>query len=346
MRVRSALLAATLGLWLLTPAWALRVTCSPADGEKVRSTGQPISVRLPFGANLPYRDAQMWIDGQEVSDKLQKTASFLSFQPSTGWKPGAHTVKIKLGDEELAWSFEVESPHLITGVRWNGPKVLHEYDEVHFEVQGLRGLTGSIQIVGADKPVALHEENPGVYRGTFSVPIEFKRLQSPVTVTLKHKDFEDTQTCNEQLKFSPAGFRVALLSPDPAQPIMGDLVLEGRTRPDSQVDLSGQFASASGIDVVSGSKENWDKPFKSKLTAGPDGYFKLTIPRPDVRGRLVLKVSLQAKGKDESTSEVASSIFMVEEKPRFNQGIPKTGVPANWNPNRTGGDPNGGFIPR
>ncbi len=311
------LFAFLIALACMAPSWAVRLSYYPNDGDKVLPPAAVIRIQIPFGSNLPYRDAQMWIDDQEVSDKLQKNTAFVAYQPVKPMAPGVHKVRFVLGGEELKWSFEVESQQRVLGLRFKAPKVLQEFDEVQIEMLGERGHKAWANVDGHADKIEMVEVSTGRYAGRFSVPPNFKMLNAKLSVTMKGSDFEETRVCPDLLKFSAAGFRVVILGPALNQPVREILYLEGRTRPGSTVSLNGNYDFPAGVEVVDSKDEPWEKVVKQTMTADAQGYFRFVIKRPDIRGRLLFNLGLEAKSDDGQQSELARAIYLIEEKSRL-----------------------------
>ena len=314
--------------WLFAgalPSFALSLSLShaPQEGEVVKVARPSLTVYLPLGSNLPHSESQMWLDGREVSESLHRTSAFVSFQPTQDLAAGDHAVKVVIGKNEINWSFRIELPKpRIERVSWTGPKNLQDFDEIAVLLEGRAGYQASFKIDGLTQPMAMKEVQPGQYRGSYTVPANVLKVTARVVGQLAGPGFEETRAAEAPLRFSTAGFRVQLIAPEQGE-LKGDLHLQGRTRPNVTVNVTAQLEYADGIEVVSDKTGPLPKIAPMKLRSDATGHFRLDIPRPPHKPRLILNLSLEAFDEQDNRSEPLLLHYRMLEKVLPGRSYPK-----------------------
>lgn len=276
-------------------------TVAPVPGTLTPVSAESIGERRPVvsatysdsGSGVDARQVRVRVDGVDVTAKSAIADTFFSFRPDADLAYGAHSVEAVFVDTagnrvRREWSFSIVEPVPIRAFRAlpdNRP--LDFGDVVVFTVEGVAGAKSVTVTMGGKIDLALREDKPGTYVGSYTVRKEDNVLDVPVGATLVLPDGREVKQPLGRTLTLTAGAppAPAVLLPQEGAVVGNRVVFTGRTAPNAQIRIvvkwqgkKGGVVNAGGVyegyAVTADAKGRW---------VSPD--IELVLPR-DVSGAL------------------------------------------------------------
>jgi hypothetical protein len=298
---RRMLLCTALGFSLcLAPGGETLWQHRPGSDAQVRELTPEISVILPLGASLPYRDARVFVDGQDVSADCVKTALLITYRPSRPLVRGHHKVEVQIGEQRQNWAFEVVGQPLITGCIFSAPPVVKPFDRVDVEARGeVRGKAWA-ELVGFPEKYELKEKLRGHYRGNFKVPAKLHGRETQVEVFLQKDGALDRQICPGKLAVAAPHLTVQWVTPADGAVVEPRFRAIGKTLPGTPVTIKARLFFRDGVEFGKLPQET-----VQQVKADRDGRFAYEFSFPPGLPRL--GVRLRAQVEDSTASKTPES---------------------------------------
>lgn len=262
----------------------------PGSDAQVRELTPEISVILPLGASLPYRDARILLDGKDVSAASVKTALLITYRPTVPLSRGPHQVEVQLGGQTQTWGFEVVGQPLITGCIFSAPPVVKPFDRVDVEVRGeVRGKAWA-ELVGFPEKYALKEKLRGNYRGHFKVPAKLHGHEAQVEVFLEKDGALDRQICPGKLAVAAPHMTVQWMTPADGAVVEPRFRAVGKTLPGTPVTIKARLFFRDGVEFGKLPKES-----VQQVQADREGRFAYEFSFPPGLPRLGVRLRAQVQ---------------------------------------------------
>lgn len=308
--------ALTLGLAWADTVWQHR----PGSDAQVKELTPEISVILPLGASLPYRQATITVDGRDVSADCVKTALLITYRPSQPLTRGLHQVQVAIGGQQQAWSFEVVGQPLIAGCIFAAPPAVKPFDRVDVEVRGEARGKAWAELVGFPEKYELKEKLRGNYRGHFKVPAKLTGRDAQVEVFLQKEGALDRQICPGKLAIAAPNLTVAWLTPADGAVVEPRFRAVGKTLPGTRVTIKARLFFRDGVEFGKLPKET-----VQDIKADREGRFAYEYAFPPGLPRLGLR--LRAQGHDAGgTASPESDVVVFQGRatalPQLHQELP------------------------
>lgn len=230
-------------LWLclvVSPALGQDLPYSPGNGEVVSEARPLVTVKLPKGHSYNHASARMWVNEREVSASLLRTPMFVSYRPLGEMLAGPVAVRFTIPDEqgdkvELAWTFQLEPRGRIQEVTHNAETELGEYDELVVEMRAEPGGQAWFEVEGFKRDLPMHEEELGLYRGSYTVKPGDMKMEGTVKAHLQLGPRVETAAADRPVTIFGNIFRVKVFEPVSGSKVPLNFLIKGRTRPGAKV---------------------------------------------------------------------------------------------------------------
>lgn len=175
----------------------------PARDSTVEASSPLIYAALTNtgGIGIDPKQTQIWVDGQNVTANAAVTGASIDFEPSAPLAPGEHHVKVtvvdSLGNQSTTeWPFTVSEHRAIELFQTSAQpgQILNAGSDIHFTLQGPADAHASVAILGISRDIPLHQDQPGLYKGVYTVQPGDNTSEAPVVARVKTGDGHEFTT--------------------------------------------------------------------------------------------------------------------------------------------------------
>lgn len=303
------LLLLLLLIWSVESVKAVEWGQQPVPGSRVTSFKPEITLSWPAGSSVPgYRQARLWLNDQEVSDELVRTAFFVSYRPSQPLQRGLQRVRVEVGEVARQWEFEVEGTRLITGCVVNAPSPLKPFQKVQVEVRGEVRAKGWAEIVGFPEKYTLKEKR-GIYRAEFKAPFKLSGHDRQVEVFLQKGDQLDRQLCEGRLTMPAQDLSVSFTSPANGTSVEPIVKVVGQTLPDHEVELLVKPFFRDGVEFG-----NLPREIRKTTRSDEEGVFSIVYEFPQGLPRLGVRFLARVRDSADNFSQTAGLVLFLGQR--------------------------------
>jgi hypothetical protein len=233
----------------------------PETGTVVEN-GEPLIYAVltdPGGVGIDTSRSKIFVDGQDVTGSANVSASYVDFKPSAPLGSGQHDVRVvvvdSLGNKSSTdWPFSVADHRLIdrfdTDVQPG--TILSSGQTIKFTMQGPADGDASVSIPGVAHDIKLHQREPGIYRGEYTVQPGDNAAECPVVGHLRTLGGHDLTTVLSN-GLNVAGGTPAvpvIITPTDGSTADGTINVSGTAPPLSTVRVKVRFDTKAAGDLV------------------------------------------------------------------------------------------------
>jgi len=246
----------------------LKIDASPPVIEQVypRPSAKVVRMRVPIlaqltdqsGSGLAVERARLLLDEHDVSDFLVISNGCAAYQPTIDLEPGEHSVHLMVYDragnmKSQSWAFTVvDSQYSIRSVVTNADRIMDSGDTLTANVEGMWG--GKVTLLIGDKEIALKEQSPGFYEGSYVFRKGDTAGSAPLAIRFTSSEnnqyFETLEQPLRMVVTEPTA--PTITQPVPAAWSSDQLVVRGKGSPRSTVRLRIAYRLPQGRMHISG----------------------------------------------------------------------------------------------
>lgn len=233
----------------------------PNDGAVIEN-GEPLiyaALTDSGGIGVDTSRTKIFVDDQDVTGSASVTSSYVDFKPPVPLGPGQHKVHVvvvdSLGNKSAAtWPFNISSHRYIDRFDTNVAPgtILSTGQTVKFTMQGPADADASVSIPGIAHGIHLHQFEPGIYRGEYTIQPGDNATETPIIGRFH------TAGGHELVDILPNGLNVAggspaapsITSPSDGSAVNGTVAVAGAAPPLSVVRVRLKFDTKAAGDQV------------------------------------------------------------------------------------------------
>lgn len=315
MTVKSALFALLVMYFLAMPTMALEVTrVEPEPDSELQETEPIIRIYVApaKGEIIDPNKISILLNGKKIANRCLVIQNGITCVPDDRFPQGKNTLQfIYAGtpQREFSWSFTVRNVSdpkgELTHNATNG--ALQEGEILEVELKSKPGGSARFDIGNWKEDMAMREESPGVYKGSYKVERMNSAKDQIVSASLRLPGGETLHfESPRRVTISAYFFKVKILSPANDSEVANYFDIIGRTRPGSRVSLAPQLHFTGGIganpggmgaiEVMADEKGNFKIHYGMPIKI-PGMQLNFMVTARDTEGNISLPVSFSVKIK-------------------------------------------------
>ncbi len=244
------------------------------------------------GSGIDQTHTRIMVDGTNVTSKAIITSGFVTYKPDEPLADGAHTVMVTAQDmagnrAHANWSFTVSATQgMVSGFESNlsgADSVLLAGQPLNVTLHAQPGGAASFNVGAVASNIAMQENSPGVYTGTYLPKAGINAQSAPVVAHYTAPNGSSISSTLSQTVSIDAGVPDAptITSPSPGASVGSSVTLSGRCAPNAQLNVSVAYhakqlgffdvnGSAAQVQVTGDANGHWTT---DTLSLGSPGLF-------------------------------------------------------------------------